>query len=39
MYVVLDKETPGIVSIRVLNSAAVRPTTLWLTNYSFRVVK
>jgi hypothetical protein len=38
MYVVLDKEKPDIGSIRGLNLAAVRPTTVHLTNCSFRVV-
>jgi hypothetical protein len=38
MYVVLDREEPGIGSIRGLNLAAVRPTTVQLTNCSFRVV-
>jgi hypothetical protein len=38
MNVVLDKEKPGIGSIRGLNSAAVRPTTVQLTNCSFTVV-
>jgi hypothetical protein len=34
MYVVLDKEKPGIGSIRELNMAAVRTTTVQLTNCS-----
>jgi hypothetical protein len=38
MYVVLDKEKPGIGSIGGLNSAAVRPTTVQLTNCGFRIV-
>jgi hypothetical protein len=38
MYVVLDKEKPGLGSIRGLNLAAVAPSTVQLTNYSFRVV-
>jgi hypothetical protein len=38
MYVVLDKEKSAIGSIRGLNLATVRPTTVQLTNYSFRVV-
>jgi hypothetical protein len=38
MYMVLDKKKPGIGSIRGLYLAAVRPTTVQLTNYSFRVV-
>jgi hypothetical protein len=38
MYVILDKEKPGIGNIRGLNLAAVRPTTVQLTNCSFRVV-
>jgi hypothetical protein len=36
MYVVLDKEKPGAGSITGLNLAAVRPTTVQLTNCSFR---
>jgi hypothetical protein len=39
MYVVLDKEKSGIGNIKGLNLAAVRPTTVQLTNCSFiRVV-
>jgi hypothetical protein len=38
MYVVLENEKPGIGSIRGLNLVAVRPTTIQLTNCSFRVV-
>jgi hypothetical protein len=38
MYVVFDKEKAGIGSLRGLNSAAARPTTVQLTNRSFRVV-
>jgi hypothetical protein len=38
MYVVLDKENRSVGSIRGLNFAAVRPTTVQLTNCSFRVV-
>jgi hypothetical protein len=38
MYVLVDKEKPGIGSIRGFNLAAVRPTTVQLTNCSFRVV-
>jgi hypothetical protein len=35
---VLDKENPCIGSVRGLNMAAVRPTTVQLTNCSFIVV-
>jgi hypothetical protein len=38
MYVVLDKEKPGIGSIRGLNLEVVRPVTIQVTNCSFRVV-
>jgi hypothetical protein len=38
VYVVLDKEKFCIGSARGLNLAAVRPTTVQLTNCSFRVV-
>jgi hypothetical protein len=38
MYVVLDKEKPSIYSIRGLNLAAGRLTTVHLTNCSFSVV-
>jgi hypothetical protein len=34
MYVVLDKEKPGIGSVRGLNLAAVRPMTVQLTAVS-----
>jgi hypothetical protein len=36
MYVVLDKEKARAGSIRGFNLAAVRPTTVQLTDYSFR---
>jgi hypothetical protein len=39
MYIVLDKEKPGIESIRGLNLVAVRPMNVQLTNCSFRVIK
>jgi hypothetical protein len=35
---VLEKEKPGIGSIRGLNLAAVRPTAVQLTDFSFGVV-
>jgi hypothetical protein len=35
---VLDKERPGLGSVRGVNLVAVRPTTIQLTNHSFRVV-
>jgi hypothetical protein len=38
MYEVLNKEKPGIGSIRNLNLAAVRPKTVQLTSCIFRVV-
>jgi hypothetical protein len=38
MYMVLDKEKPGIGIIRGLNLAPVRPTTVQLTDCNFRVV-
>jgi hypothetical protein len=38
MYVTVDKEKPVTESIRGLNLAAVTPTTVQLTNRSFRVV-
>jgi hypothetical protein len=38
MYVVLDKQNPDIGSIRGLNLAVVRPTTVQQTNCSFRIV-
>jgi hypothetical protein len=38
MYMVLDKEKPGIGNMRGFNLAAVRPATIQLTNCSFRVV-
>jgi hypothetical protein len=37
MYVILDKEKPGIGSVRGLNMAAVRPKTIQLTDRSFRI--
>jgi hypothetical protein len=36
--VVLDKEKPGIGSIRCLNLAALRPTTVQMINCSFGVL-
>jgi hypothetical protein len=39
MYVVLDKEKPGIRSITGLNLAAVTPTTFQMTTCSFGIVK
>jgi hypothetical protein len=39
MYVVFDKERPCIRSIRGLNFAVVRPTTVQVTNCHFEVVK
>jgi hypothetical protein len=39
MYVVLDKEKPGIGSIRGLNLAAASPAVVKVTDCSFRVVK
>jgi hypothetical protein len=38
MYMVLDKEQPGIGSIIGLILAAVRPMSIQLTNCNFRVV-
>jgi hypothetical protein len=38
MYGVLDKEKPGRGSVRGLNLAAVRPTTVQLTKSGFRTV-
>jgi hypothetical protein len=38
MYVVLDKENADLGSIRGLNLATVRPTTVQLIKHSFRVV-
>jgi hypothetical protein len=38
MQVVMDKETPGIASIRGINLAAVGPTIIQLINYYFRMV-
>jgi hypothetical protein len=38
MYVKLEEEEPGIGSIRGLNLEVGRPTTVQLTNCSFRVV-
>jgi hypothetical protein len=38
MYMVLDREKPAIGSIRALNLAVVRLTTVQLTNCSFRAV-
>jgi hypothetical protein len=38
MYVALDKEKPGIGTIKGVILAAVRPTTVQLTDCNFRVV-
>jgi hypothetical protein len=38
MYALLDKEKPGIGSIGGLHLAVARPTTVRMTNCSFRVV-
>jgi hypothetical protein len=38
MYVVLDKEKPGIGSIRILNLTEVRSTTVQVAKCSFKII-